>query len=164
MRLASMTHATVFHVVTRAVDIQEVSLLAGGYDPFRITNAAMGYANFGWVAWGEDEPIAVFGGLPVHAGVWQMFLMTTREFPKVALGLTKFAKRTVVPKLFGEIGAHRLQCDLHEKHTFVHRWVEGFGAKREGVMEGYAPDGAAYYRYVLSKAGRPELDKPDKSC
>jgi len=146
-----MTHEAVFYVVNRAHDLEEIYTLQGHRDPFLITNAAMAYQNFGWVAW-ADEPAAVFGAAPIHAGVWNVFLLATAQFPKVMLGLTQFAKRTVVPKLFDELGAHRLQCDLHEKHKFVHRWVElSFGAWREGVMENYAPDGADYFRYVLSK-------------
>ncbi len=149
MNLTPLSHDVVFYIVNRAHDIEEIYTLQGHRNPFVVTNGAMANRDFGWVAWAGEEPVAVFGGAPIHAGVWQMFLMATPQFPKVALGLTRFAKRQVVPKLFGELGAHRLQCDLHEKHTFVHRWVEGFGARREGVMAGYAPDGADYFRYAL---------------
>lgn len=151
MRLTHLVHGPVLHVVANAHDIEEIYTLAGHRNPFVVMNAAMAYQNFAWLAWDGEEPVAVFGGSEVHAGVWQMFLMATAAFPKVALGLTRFAKREVVPRLFGELRAHRLQCDLHEKHVFVHRWVEAFGASREGEMRGYAADGATYLRYVLTK-------------
>lgn len=147
MRLTDLTHEAVHHVVTRAHDLEDVYTLHGHRDPFIVTYGAMTYRNFAWVAW-DDEPIAVFGGAPIHAGCWQMFLLATPEFGKVALPLTRFAKREVVPRLWA-LGAHRLQCDLHEKRALVHRWVEGFGARREGTMWGYAPDGSNYFRYTL---------------
>jgi hypothetical protein len=84
--------------------------------------------------------------------------LTTDKFPKIAIPLTRFAKKTVVPTLSNELGAHRLQVDLHEANTFIHRWVETLGGRKEGVKERYAPDGSNYLTFVLLK----EVDKSDK--
>jgi hypothetical protein len=79
----------------------------------------------------------------------------------VALPLTKFVKRGVIPVLFDELGARRLQADLHSRHVFVHRWVEALGARKEGEMRELAPE-ATYFRYALCRADW--VDKSDNSC
>ena len=149
MRLTNLDHGAVLHVAHNAIDREEIYALIGERNPFLVMNAAMAQRNFSWLAWHDDQPVAVFGGSEALKGIWQMYLFATPLFPKVALGLTRFAKREVVPRLFGEIGAHRLQADLHEKHVYAHRWLETLGAKRESVRAGYAPDGADYFHYVL---------------
>ncbi|MGZ5923512.1 MAG: hypothetical protein ACXWK2_02955 [Rhizomicrobium sp.] len=151
MRLSELNHDVVFHIVRQAHDIEQIYTLHGHRNPFLVTNAVMAAANFAWVAWVDDEPTTVFGATQVHDGVWNTFLLTTANFGKLALPLTRFAKRTVVPTLFGQLGVHRLEAFLHEKNTHIHRWVETLGARREFVKEGYSRDGAAYYGYAICK-------------
>lgn len=150
MKLSELSHETVFHIVRQAHDIEQIYTLHGHRNPFLVTNAVMAASNFAWVAWVGDEPVTVFGAQPIHDGVWSTFLLTTPEFGKLALPLTRFAKRTVVPKLW-ELGAHRLEAFLHEKNTHIHRWVEALGAHREGVKERYSRDGSAYFQYAIYK-------------
>jgi RimJ/RimL family protein N-acetyltransferase len=80
-----------------------------------------------------------------------MFAFATDKFPRLALGLTRFAKKTVIPTLFRDLGAHRLQCESHEKHTSAHRWLELLGAEQESVLRGYGKDGSNYFQYVIYK-------------
>lgn len=150
MNLTPLEHGAAFHVVRHAHDLEDIYTLQGHRNPWLILNAVMAYQDFGWVAWAGEVPAAVFGAMPHHAGCWQVFLMATADFPKVMLGLTRFARREVVPQIW-DLGGHRIQCDLHEGKVAVHRWVEGFGAVREARFERYAPDGAAYVRYALTK-------------
>lgn len=154
MRFQEPTAGAVDFIVRNAHDLEEAFTLYGHRDVSAFVFAIMAQPLRYMVV--ADEPVAVFGGCEIHKGVWQVFLTATKDFPKVALGLTRFAKRQLVPML-GTWGAHRLQCDLHEKHVFVHRWVETFGAKRESVKEHYAADGSNYFHYAL------KLDKPDNS-
>jgi hypothetical protein len=154
MRLEKPTAGAVDFIVRNAHDLEEAYTLHGHRQPEVFTYAIMAQP-LCFVAW-ADKPVAAFGGSEIHKGVWQMFLTATKDFPQVALGLTRFAKRQLVPNL--GTSAHRLQCDLHEKHAFVHRWVETFGATRESVKKHYASDGSNYFHYVL------KLDKSDKSC
>lgn len=157
MRLSELNHGVVFEIVRQAHDLEEIYALHGHRDPHAITNTVMAAANFSWVAWADGQPVSVFGATRVHEGVWSAYLLTTPEFRKIAIPLTRFAKRTVVPTLWG-LGAHRIEAFLHEKHVFIHRWVEALGAHKEFVKENYAPDGSDYFGFVLHKP----IDKPDK--
>jgi hypothetical protein len=94
--------------------------------------------------------------------LFQMFAFGTDDFNNIAKPLTRFLKKTVVPTLFGELGAHRLEADSHEKHTQAHRWLRWFGARQEGVKRRYGRDGSDYYTFALLSA--PKVDKADKPC
>ncbi|WP_145670184.1 hypothetical protein [Bradyrhizobium stylosanthis] len=135
----------------QAHDLEQIYVLNGHRDPGVLAKVIMAAANFSWVAWGEGKPIAVFGAVEQHKGVWQIYMLTTPDFRKIAIPLTRFLKRTMVPILFDELGCRRLEGFFHEDNVFIHRWVEGFGAKREYVKEGYAPDGKAYFGYAICK-------------
>lgn len=161
MRLSQLDHAAVLHVVARAHDLEEVYTLNGHRNPFIVMNGIMAHASFAWLVWDGDEPCTVFGAAPGNAGVYKAFLLTTDRFPKIALPLTRFVKRTVIPTLFGDLNAHRLEADLHEKHTHIHRWVEALGAERESVRKQLAPDGSDYFHYALLRQPA-KLDKSDK--
>lgn len=150
MRLSNLEYGVVYAVVTHAQDLEQIYILQGVRDPVPIVRAVMAAANFSWVAWADGRPVAVFGAAPLQDDVWQAYTLATTEFGKVALPLTKFIKRTVLPTLFGEIGVHRLECLLHEANTDIHRWSELLGFRKEFVKENHAPDGAAYYGYSIS--------------
>lgn len=153
MRLSHCTHATVFHVAAnmRAVDKEEIYGLRWEENPFVITQEVMAQSMFAWVAWDGETPCAVIGGAPTHPGVWQMFMFATDSFPRIALGLTKFVLRGMLPQLWGELNAHRLEADSHEKHTEAHRWLERLGAYLESRKQDYGRDRADYRHYVLLK-------------
>lgn len=153
MILTHCSHESVLHVVRnmRARDKEEIYNLRWEPNPFVIMNEVMAQSNFAWVAWLDDKPAAVFGGAPLHPGVWSMFAFATDEFPRLALGLTRFAVKTVIPTLFGEMGAHRLQCDSHEKHIDAHRWLARMGASKESVKKSFGQDGADYFTFTILK-------------
>lgn len=151
MRLTELSIGVVEEIVRQAHDLEQIYLLNGHRDPHAVAKSVMAAANFSWVAWADGKPVTVFGALEVHKGVWQTYLLTTPEFRKIAIPLTRFAKRTVMPLLFDTLGARRLEALLHEDNVFIHRWVEALGAKREYVKPNYAPDGAAYYGYAICK-------------
>lgn len=153
MILSHCDHETVLYVVKnmRERDREEIYNLRWDDNPFTILNDVMAQRNFAWVAWHENKPAVVFGGAPLHPGVWSMFCFGTDVFHHLALGLTRFAKQTVMPTLFGEMEAHRLQCDSHEKHVSAHKWLRVLGASREGVKRAYGRDGADYHTYAVLK-------------
>lgn len=153
MILTHCDHESVLHVVRnmRERDRKEIYNLRWDNNPFVIMDAVMAQGDFSWVAWLDDKPQAVFGGAPTHPGVWSMFAFATDEFPRLALGLTRFATKTAIPTLFDKCGAHRLQCDSHEKHTSAHRWLELMGAAKESVKKQYGKDGADYFVYTITK-------------
>lgn len=153
MNLSHCTEGTVTHVVEnmRASDKQEIYGLRHSEDPRLVVRDVMAMSNFAWVGWLDSKPHAVFGGGEVRPGVWSMFAFATDEFPRLALGLTRFAKRSVLPMVFGRLGAHRLQCESHESHTSAHKWLELLGAHRESILKGYGKDGSNYHQFVVLK-------------
>lgn len=153
MILTPPAHDTV-HFVThnmRARDREEIYGLRFTDNPFVITNEVMAQPSFAWVAWHDRLPAAVFGGMERHPGVWSMFAFGTDSFGHIARPLTRFAKTSVIPRLW-ELGAHRLQADSHEKHREAHLWLERLGARRESVRVAYGRNGSNYFHYVLAKS------------
>lgn len=153
MNLSHVDYDPVLYVVRnmRARDAEEIYNLRETDNPFDVMNSVMALRNFAWIAWHDGRPAVVFGGAPRHPGVWSMFCFATDDFPKLALGLTRFAKTTVLPTLFGDLGARRLECDSHEKHVSAHRWLGLLGAEREAIKRNYGKDGANYYTFALLK-------------
>lgn len=164
MILTHCTHETVLHVVLnmRERDKEEIYGVRFDPNPFLLVNDVMAQASYSWVAWHDGRPIGVGGGAPRHPGVWNMYMFATDEFPRIALGTTRFVRKTVFPQLFGELDARRLQCDSHEAHTDAHRWLEGAGFVKESVRRAYGKDGADYFHFA--RVGTPRLDNSDKSC
>lgn len=161
MNLTNLDHDAVLYVARnmRESDKEEIYGLREKACPFQLMNDAMAAKSFSWVAWLDGRPVAVFGGMPRQPGTWSMYCFATDEFPRLALGLTRFAKKAVLPTLFGQLGAHRLECDSHESHVSAHRWLRLLGAELEAVKRQYGKDGADYFSFVLLSA----IDKSDKS-
>lgn len=157
MIVSHVTHDTVLHVAMnmRDADKREIYALRWEDNPFLVTNDVMAARNFSWVAWLDGRPCAVFGGAPLHPGVWSMFMFATDDFRRLALGLTRMARRQIVPRLFGEIGAHRLQCHSHVEHEDAHRWLASLGCERESILKGFGRDGSDYIMFTLSKVENP---------
>lgn len=160
MRLSHVSEACVWDVVEkmRDRDKQEIYGLRHSEDPALIVRDVLAMANFSWVAWLDDMPQVVFGGGEVRPGVWSMYAFATDEFPRLALGLTRFVKKTIIPTLFNDLGAHRLQCDSHVAHTDAHKWLNMLGGEVESWKKGFGKDGSTYLEFVILKA----IDKPDK--
>jgi hypothetical protein len=160
MILSECTHDTVLHVARnmRDRDREEIYNVRWDDNPFTIVNDVMARREFSWVAWRDQMPCAVIGGMLVHPGVWSMYCFATDDFPRVAIGLTRFAGKTLVPTLFDKVGAHRLQCDSHEKHVDAHRWLSTFGAELESVKRAYGRDGADYFTFAIVRPLTAKVD------
>lgn len=163
MRLSHCSEACVWDVVEnmRERDKQEIYGLRANEDPALVVRDVMHMANFAWVAWLDDMPQAVFGGGEIRPGVWSMFAFATDKFPRLALGLTRFAKKTVIPTLFDDLGAHRLQCESHEAHKDAHKWLKLLGASSESVLRGYGKDGSDYHMFAICKGTLDSLNQTE---
>lgn len=162
MRLSALESGAVECVVREAHDIEDIFALHGHRNLRMIVDAVMAQAAFAWLAWDGDAPVTVFGASQTAVpAVWSTFLLTRPSFGRVAIPLTRFVKKAVIPVLFGDLHARRLQADLHEKHIHIHRWVKALGAVEEGRMKDYSPCGD-YLRFALCRSSW--LDKSDKTC
>lgn len=151
MHLSAPEHGAVLYVAShmRAIDREEVYGLRFVENPFLITNDVMARPEVSWVAWHDQLPAVVFGGVETTPGVWSIYCFATDAFPKLALPLTRFVKKLMLPLLFGTLGAHRLEADSHENHVQAHRWMELCGATREGVKRGRGKTGADYFTFAI---------------
>lgn len=161
--ISHCTHETVFHVVRhmRAADRQEIYATRWDENPFLLTADVMTHSNFAWVGWHADKPCAVGGAAALSPGVFSMFFFATDDLPRIGLLATRFSKKTVIPTLFGQMAARRLQCDSHEAHADAHRWLTALGFRREGVRKALGKDGADFITWVCLA---PKLDKTDITC
>jgi len=104
------------------------------------------------------DKIWVFGNgrLPVAALVvcqqwphrWSVAMMTTERWPLVALSVTKFAKRRMIPEL-ERLGARRIVALSRYDHTVAHRWLCWMGAEHEATLRSFGRDGADYHMFTI---------------
>lgn len=153
MQLTDCDYESVLYVARhmREMDKREIYALRFADEPFHLMNDVMAQPHFSWIGWHQGLPCAVFGGMEIHPGVWSMFMFATDDFPKIALGVTRFAKNGLLPQLWGRLSAHRLQAHSHEGHRDAHRWLKRLGCEKEAVLRGYGRDGSDYGLWVLRK-------------
>lgn len=151
MQIAAPTHGSVFHVVAnmRDVDRREIYGIRNHENPFLITQEVMARPEMTWVMGFGGEPAVVLGGVEMCHGVWSIHCFGTNNWSKLAIPLTRFVKKTMLPLVIDGFGAHRLEADSHEAHTEAHRWMELCGAHREGIKRGRGKDGSDYVTFVI---------------
>jgi hypothetical protein len=155
MTLAKLNEVDLDYVThrLREDDLREVMATRWTDDPVALTSDIMSNGEFGWIAGTEDRvPVAAFGAIPVWNGVWEVWLIATEDWPKVALGVTKFIKKTMIPAM-REAGVHRAQCRSIEGHETAHRWLEFLGAHRESTMPKFGRDGETFHLYCWTEPG-----------
>lgn len=156
MRITVPDHGAVFHVVRnmRAIDRTEIFGIRNHENPFLVTQEVMTRPEMTWVMWHGDEPAVVLGGVEMWRGVWSIHCFGTDNWSRLAVPLTRFVKKTMVPLLVDRFNAHRLEADSHEAHTEAHRWMELCGATREGVKRGRGKDGSDYHTFAITRLPR----------
>ena len=134
----------------RSEDAREIYATRWDNDPIALATAVMRCGDKVWTAHNAgNDPIAVIGGAPLHPNVWTVFMFATDQFHQIAFPLTKYVKRTMIPGLLIEVGAHRAECNSIEGHTVAHNWLRHLGLKEEGpVMKAYGRDGEDFIKFV----------------
>ncbi len=99
------------------------------------------------IAYNDDEPIAMMGGVPIHKGVFSGWMFATDRFDVIGLSMTKWAKRYFFAGL-REMGAHRVEAHSIEGHTKSHRWIEAIGAKLEAEVPRFGMNGENFLRFA----------------
>lgn len=147
MRLAKLNHSDLLYVADnmREWDRREVFATRWDDDASGLCDAIIAGGEFGWVA-GQDLPVAAFGAIPTWQGNWQVWMFATDRWPEVALGVTRFIKKVMIPAL-EESGCHRAECRSMEGHDVAHRWLESLGADKESELPHYGRNGETFYLY-----------------
>lgn len=149
MTLAPLTYEPVLYVAEnmREWDKREIYATRWDDDPASLARDAMVVPDFAWLASHGGEPVAAFGAIPLHPGVWSVWLFGTDNFSKIGFSLTKTLKRSMLPALV-EHGVHRLECLSMEGHVVAQRWLEGFGAKPERLVPEYGRNRENFISYA----------------
>ena len=147
MRLAKINHSDLLYVADnmREWDKREVFATRWDDDASELCDAIISGGEFGWIA-GQDLPVAAFGAIPTWQGNWQVWMFATDRWPEVALGVTRFIKKVMIPAL-EESGCHRAECRSMEGHDVAHRWLESLGAYKESELPHYGRNGETFYLY-----------------
>lgn len=78
-------------------------------------------------------PTVVGGFSPIWPGLCAGWLWGTSDWPDVALEVTKFVKRDILPEL-AAVGFHRVECRAMAGNDDVIRWLKLVGFKQEAVV------------------------------
>ena len=101
----------------------------------------------GYVVYWDSMSVAVIGAIPIHQGVWSVYMFATDLVSKVGLGMTRWAKNNFHSEVV-DAGAHRIQCDSIEGHNEAHAWMKTFGAKNEGALPKFGIGQETFYRFA----------------
>ena len=94
-----------------------------------------------------NEPIAVGAMLQARPNVATLLFFATAEFPRVALGTTKFIRQRLFP-MARKSGVHRIECVSIEGYHEAHRWIGVLGLEREAVLRGYGKNGETFIQFA----------------
>lgn len=144
--LTELRHEAALYVVQRmrAGDRAEINAMRFGDDDESLAeDIALRWGAWSFCAWHEGLPVAIFGARELWPGVWSAWMIATDDFPKVALGLTKFVRRVIMPHLI-KMGAHRVEAISMDGHTEAHRWLRAIGSVQEARLRRYGRNGEDY--------------------
>lgn len=122
----------------RPEDREEIEAVRGvGFDTLRLALQFCQLAATceGWIFWRGDtgEPCAVLGAYamtPTCAGCWAF---GTSSWPNVVRGVTRQARRVMVPALL-RAGFHRAECRALAKREDTRLWLTSLGWRAEAVL------------------------------
>lgn len=105
--------------------------------------------------WSADEPVCVGGFVMARPNVVTLLFFATDDFPRIGLGVTRFIRRNLFPKL-QEAGAHRFEAVSMATHTAAHAWLATLGLVPEtSPMRGYGRAGESFIQFAKVADARP---------
>jgi hypothetical protein len=122
----------------RPEDKEEIEAVRGvGFDSMKLALqfCQLALTLDGWIFWRGDtgEPSAVLGAYamtPAVAGCWAF---GTPSWPRVVQGVTRHARRVMVPALL-KAGFHRAECRALTKREDTKLWLTALGWRAEAVL------------------------------
>jgi hypothetical protein len=134
----------------RACDFEELNATNYDMSPEYLAHVACATGAFRWGAYVDGRPVALIGAVPRWPNVWSVWAYGTDEWDKVALTLTKHARRFILPALYRS-GAVRGDCQALSTHTTARNWLEFLGADLEKELDGWGKNGETFISYVWSR-------------
>lgn len=137
----------------RPEDFAEIGCLWKTWDTrvLGIASVQTAVDGMAWSCWYDGQPAAAYGfshAAPFDPDHWQAWAFGTSKFKRCVPLITRHLKavRPIV-----ERDCRRLQVLALDSHDLAHGWIEGFGAKREGVLRSYGRGGEDFYLYAWVK-------------
>lgn len=134
----------------RARDRQEIFACRYGEDPAELARDATNSGAFRWGAYVDGKPVAAIGAVPRWPRVWSVWAYGTDEWPKVAVLLTRHARRFMMPALYRS-GAIRVDARALATHTDARAWLEYLGAEPKEVLDKWGKNGETFVNYVWTR-------------
>ena len=98
-----------------------------------------------------DRPIICFGFQEMGPKYFQAFMFATDEWRRGALTLTKFAKREMIPFIFEDLGANRVEARSLVGHLNAQDWMNALGAIEECDIPDRGEDRETYKLFAITK-------------
>ena len=111
-------------------------------------------------AWWLGQPVCVGAFLEVRPRVISLMMFATDSFPRVGLGLTRFIKKQMFPRLI-DAGVHRIEAFSLDGHAEVHAWLGVLGLRQETPpLRNFGKNGESFILFskVINATDRPAGD------
>jgi hypothetical protein len=149
--LEPLSYENVLHIARnmRSADKEEIYATRWSEQPEDLAHDAMLIPQMCWTAHRDGRPIAAFGAIPMHPGVWSVWMFSTDEWPLVAITVTKHILKRMIPSIIRRNeGFQRAECKSHYLHNVAHRWLEYLGATNESTAYKYGKNGEKFYVFA----------------
>lgn len=150
MLIMPLDWRAVLHVALyiRECDRAEIDAGMVAYDAVELAGKIVALSRFGAVAASDDgTPAAVVCAVEVYPGAYQVGMFATDDWPRVALGLTRWLRRSMIPAMLAA-GGHRAECRSIAGHHTAHRWLESLGFVREAVLPDCGKGRETFYQFA----------------
>lgn len=148
-RVGEFDQAAVDHICLnlRLADYREMACVIEDFTPEKLSARCSLLRKHVVVAWADELPVAVMGGVPVHPTLYNGYMFATDRFPVIGLPMTRWCRHGFFPGL-RRLGARRVEAHSIEGHTSAHRWIEAIGAKKESVVPQFGMNGETFIRFA----------------
>lgn len=126
-----------------AAEIRALSHLEG----YEMIEAAVQRVAGGVCIVADGIPVAAGKAITARPNVASLCLVTTDEFPPVALAFTRFLRNI----LFEELrrgGVHRIECVTMADFTAARRWIKLLGLGEEALLRKYGQGGEDFVQFA----------------
>lgn len=142
----------------RKMDKEEIYPLIYNPSPENLAAFTIAVGGISMCANFMGRPVAVFGAGEVRPRNHSVWMFATPKWPKVALSVTRYIKKILMPNLI-KLGSNRAECFTLKGHNVAQDWLSALGAKRESTLDDYGPERKTYYCYSWT---RKRLEKEGK--
>lgn len=103
----------------------------------------------------KGRPVCIGGFVMARPNVITLLFFATDDFPQIGLGITRFIRKNLFPKL-AAAGAHRIEAVSLAEYSEIHAWLATIGLRPEtGPLLGYGRNGEAFIQFAKVSDVRP---------